>query len=94
MERLTGRLTCCEQQGLVRQVSHVTSDVDKIDLNNRVSAKILSHPSHVITGFCSSGQLDFRGGSRRRFAAHPSSFFSSSCSSEMLLSCSDSLVLG
>lgn len=35
MEGLTGRLTGCEKQGLVGQVSHVTSDVDKMDLNNK-----------------------------------------------------------
>lgn len=28
-----------------------------------MSVEILSHPGHVIPGFCSSEQLDFKGGS-------------------------------
>lgn len=34
MERLTGRLTACAQQGLPGQLPDVTSDVDKTGLNN------------------------------------------------------------
>lgn len=32
---------------------------------SRLSVKILKHPSHVTTGFCSLWQLDFKGWSRR-----------------------------
>lgn len=42
MEGLTGRLTGCEQQGLMGQVSDVTSDVDKMDFNNRSYSRVFS----------------------------------------------------